>query len=105
MEIEEAFTNAFDAPLRVADRENIVEVEKDSIQSNLNEEDYYLNLTIDFVLTQRSIKLETGDDIEHIGVEIDNEHGQKIEEDYTDEVEEQPENNKDEDENVEELEL
>ena len=105
LEIEEAFTNAFDAPLRVADGENIVEVEKDSIQSNLNEEDYYLNLTIDFVLTQRSIKLETGDDIEHIGVEIDNERGQKIEEDYTDEVEEQPENNKDEDENVEELEL
>jgi len=100
LEIEEAFTNAFDAPLRVADGENIVEVEKDSIQSNLNEEDYYLNLTIDFILTQRSIKLETGDDMEHIGLKIDNENNQEVDEymediDIIDENEETEEENED----------
>ena len=100
LEIEEAFTNAFDAPLRVADGENIVEVEKDAIQSNLNEEDYYLNLTIDFILTQRSIKLETGDDMEHIGLKIDNENNQEVDEymediDIIDENEETEEENED----------
>lgn len=80
LEVEETFTMAFNTPLTVADDTNIVEVEKESIQSNLNEEDYYLNLTIDFVLMQREIKAETGDDMEYIGVEIDNEKGQKIDE-------------------------
>jgi len=80
LEVEETFTMAFNTPLTVADDTNIVEVEKESIQSNLNEEDYYLNLTIDFALMQREIKAETGDDMEYIGVEIDNEKGQKIDE-------------------------
>jgi hypothetical protein len=80
LEVEETFTMAFNTPLTVADDTNVVEVEKESIQSNLNEEDYYLNLTIDFVLMQREIKAETGDDMEYIGVEIDNEKGQKIDE-------------------------
>ena len=80
LEVEETFTMAFNTPLTVADDINIVEVEKESIQSNLNEEDYYLNLTIDFALMQREIKAETGDDMEYIGVEIDNEKGQKIDE-------------------------
>lgn len=86
LEIEETFTIAFDAPLRVADGENIVEVEKDSIQSNLNEEDYYLNLTIDFILTQRSIKLEKGDNMEYIGLKIDNENNQEVDE-YMEDIE------------------
>jgi hypothetical protein len=88
LEVEETFTMAFNAPLLVADDTNIVRVEKDALQSNLNEDDYYLNLTIDFVLTQRDIKAETGDDMEYIGVEIDNENGQKIEEENDAEVEE-----------------
>lgn len=86
LEIEETFTMAFNTPLTVADDTNTVEVEKDSIQSNLNEDDYYLNLTIDFVLTQREIKVETGDDMEHIGLTIDNENKQEIDE-YTENVE------------------
>jgi len=91
LEIEETFISAFNTPLFVADDINIVRVEKDSIQSNLNEDDYYLNLTIDFVLTQRQINVETGDNMEKIGVQIDNEQGQKIDEDM-DEIIENAEN-------------
>lgn len=86
LEVEETFTMAFNTPLIVADDTNIVEVEKESIQSNLNEEDYYLNLTIDFALMQREIKAETGDDMEYIGVEIDNENNQKFDE-YMEDIE------------------
>ena len=70
LEIEEAFTMAFNAPLRIPDDKYIVEVEKDAIQSNLNEEDYYLNLTIDFVLMQRMSDEETGDTMENVGVTV-----------------------------------
>ena len=86
LEVEETFIMAFNTPLTVADDTNIVEVEKESIQSNLNEEDYYLNLTIDFALMQREIKAETGDDMEYIGVEIDNENNQKFDE-YMEDIE------------------
>ena len=86
LEVEETFTMAFNTPLTVADDTNIVEVEKESIQSNLNEEDYYLNLTIDFALMQREIKAETGDDMEYIGVENDNENNQKFDE-YMEDIE------------------
>ncbi len=86
LEIEEAFTIAFNTPLMVADGENIAEVQKDSIQSNLNEDDYYINLTIDFVLTQGETIVETGDDMEYIGLKIDNEQNQELVE-YMDEIE------------------
>lgn len=91
LEVEETFTNAFNTPLTVADDTNIVEVEKDSIQSNLNEDDYYINLTIDFALTQKEIKVETGDDMEYIGVEIDNENNQILTE-YMDDIEVEDDN-------------
>lgn len=86
LEVEETFTMAFNTPLTVADDTNIVEVEKESMQSNLNEEDYYLNLTIDFAIMQREINAETGDDMEYIGVEIDNENNQKFDE-YMEDIE------------------
>lgn len=85
LEIEEAFVRAFNKPLIIPDDkcvpqdENslfpslrhsgdkyIIEVEKDALQSNLNEEDYFLNLTIDFVLSQRMSEDESGEDIEDI---------------------------------------
>ena len=85
LEVEETCINAFNTPLTVADNTNIVEVEKDSIQSNLNEEDYYINLTIDFVLTQKTIHVETGEDMEYIGIEIKNENNQELTE-YMDDI-------------------
>jgi hypothetical protein len=85
LEIEEAFTIAFNTPLNVADGQNIVEVQKESIQSNLNEEDYYINLTIDFILTQTSNIVEKGDNMEHIGLRIDNAYNQKLTE-YMEEI-------------------
>ena len=103
LEVEETFTMAFNTPLLVADNTNIVQVEKDALQSDLNEDDYYISFTIDFILTQRQINEETGADMEHVGVEIDNERGQKIDEEMPEEEEEEKDEN-DEDENVEELE-
>lgn len=78
LEVEETFTMAFNTPLTVADNTNTVEVNLDAIQSNLNEEDYYLNLTIDFVLTQRQIITETGQDMQYVGIQIDNENNQQL---------------------------
>lgn len=78
LEVEETFTMAFNAPLLVADDTNIVRVEKDALQSNLNEDDYYLNLTVDFVLTQRQIITETGQDMQYVGIQIDNENNQQL---------------------------
>ena len=92
LEVEETFTMAFNTPLTVADDTNIVEVEKESIQSNLNEDDYYINLTIDFALTQKTIYVETGDNMDYIGLEIDNEANQELTE-YMDEVEIEDEEN------------
>lgn len=74
LEIEETFTRAFNKPLFIADDTNIVEVQKDALQSNLNEEDYFLNLTVDFVLSQRMSEDETGADIEHIDMTVENEN-------------------------------
>lgn len=74
LEIEEAFTRAFNKPLFITDDTNIVEVQKDALQSNLNEEDYFLNLTVDFVLSQRMSEDETGADIEHIDMTVKNEN-------------------------------
>lgn len=70
LEIEEAFTKAFNAPLMIPDDTYIVRVEKNAIQSNLNEEDYYINLTIDFNLMQRMSDEETGDTMENVGVAV-----------------------------------
>lgn len=70
LEIEEAFISAFNAPLTIKDDKYIVQVEKDSIQDNLNEEDYYINFTIDFVLMQRKIEEETGETMENVGVAV-----------------------------------
>lgn len=68
LEVEESFTKAFKAPLKIPDDKYIVEVQKDAIQSNLNEEDYYINITIDFVLMQRMSDDETGDTMDNVGV-------------------------------------
>lgn len=70
LEIEESFLKAFKAPLKIPDDKYIVEVQKDAMQSNLNEEDYYINLTIDFNLMQRMSDDETGDNMENVGVTI-----------------------------------
>lgn len=52
LEIEEAFIRAFNAPLIIQDDTKVIEIEKDALQSNLNEEDYFLSITLDFVLMQ-----------------------------------------------------
>lgn len=52
LEIEEAFILAFNAPLIIQDNTKVIEIEKDALQSNLNEEDYFLSITLDFVLMQ-----------------------------------------------------
>jgi hypothetical protein len=74
LEIEEAFIRAFNKPLIVPDDKYIIEVEKDALQSNLNEEDYFLNMTIDFVLSQRMSEDEAGEDIEDIDLTVENEN-------------------------------
>lgn len=66
LEIEEAFIRAFNKPLIVSNDKYIIEIEKDALQSNLNEEDYFLSITIDFVLSQRMSEDETGEEMEDI---------------------------------------
>lgn len=70
LEAEEAITKAFNAPLIIRDDKSIVEVEKDSLQSNLNEEDYFLNATIDFTLMQRMSEDEEGENMEELEFEV-----------------------------------
>lgn len=72
LEVEETFTRAFKAPLIIPDGKYIIEVEKNSLNSNLNEVDYILSVTIDFALMQRMSDDETGENIEKIGVEVTN---------------------------------
>ncbi len=84
LEIEETFIKSFNTPLSIPDDKYIIEVEKNSIQSNLNEEDYYLNFVVDFVLSQREIVTETGENIENISLIVENENEIKITE-WTDE--------------------
>lgn len=72
LEVEETITRAFNTPLIVPDDKYIVKVEKDSIQSNLNEEDYYINLTVDFVLSQTMTEEETGEDMEDVDLTVEN---------------------------------
>lgn len=78
LEIEETFIKSFNTPLSIPDDKYIIEVEKNSIQSNLNEEDYYLNFVVDFVLSQREIVTETGENIENISLIVENENEIKI---------------------------
>lgn len=78
LEIEETFIRSFNTPLSIPDDKYIIEVEKNSIQSNLNEEDYYLNFVVDFVLSQREIVTETGENIENISLIVENENEIKI---------------------------
>lgn len=86
LEIEETFIKAFNAPLSIPDDKYIIKVEKNSIQSNLNEDDYYLNFVVDFVLSQEEIIEETGEDIENIELTVENEDKDKITE-WTDKSE------------------
>lgn len=73
-EIEEAITKAFNAPLIICDDKSIVELEKDALQSNLNEEDYFLNATVDFTLIQRMSEDETGEKMEEIELTLQKEN-------------------------------
>jgi len=70
LEVEEVFLKAFKDPLKILDDTKFIFVEKDAINANLNEEDYYINLTIDFVLMQRMSDDEEGYNIEQIGVVV-----------------------------------
>ena len=70
LETEEVITKAFNAPLIIRDDKSIVEVEKDSLQSNLNEEDYFFNATIDFTLMQRMSEDEEGENMEELEFEV-----------------------------------
>ena len=86
LEIEEAITRSFNKPFYIPDDKYIVKVEKNAIQSNLNEEDYFLNITIDFVLMQTIQDDESGDDIEYIDMTVENEEKAELTE-YTDKTE------------------
>lgn len=89
LEIEETFIKAFNKPLIVPDDKYIIEVEKDALQSNLNEEDYFLNITIDFVLSQRMSEDETGEDIEDIDLTVENENKSVLTE-HTEQTDDSP---------------
>lgn len=77
LEVEEAIIKAFNAPLIIRDDKSIVEVEKDALQSNLNEEDYFLNATMDFTLTQRMSEDETGENMEDMELVLKQEDDSK----------------------------
>lgn len=98
LEIEETFTRAFNKPLFIADDKSIVEVQKDALQSNLNEEDYFLNLTVDFVLSQRMSEDETGEDIENIDMTVENENEAELTQ-YSD-VSQSPSDDNDENDDI-----
>jgi hypothetical protein len=87
LEIEEAITKAFSAPLIIRDDKSIVEVEKDALQSNLNEEDYFLNATMDFTLTQRMSEDETGEEMEEIDFVVKQEDNSEIYDDSMSDIE------------------
>lgn len=70
LQIEEALLKAFKDPLKILDDTKFIFIEKDAISANPNEEDYYINLTIDFVLMQRMSDDEEGYNIEQIGVVV-----------------------------------
>lgn len=72
LEVEEKFIRAFKDALLIKDDTKVIEVKKDALNANLNEEDYFINLTIDFVLMQRMSDDEDGDEMEEIGVSIQN---------------------------------
>ncbi|MBO5869609.1 MAG: hypothetical protein J6Q89_02550 [Clostridia bacterium] len=72
LEVEENFIRAFKDALLIKDDTKVIEVKKDALNVNLNEEDYFINLTIDFVLMQRMSDDEDGDEMEEIGVSIQN---------------------------------
>lgn len=103
LEIEEAFTKAFNKPLIVPDDKYIIEVEKDALQSNLNEEDYFLNITIDFVLSQRMSEDETGEDIEDIDLTVENENKSVLTE-HAEQTDDSP-CEKDEEDNMSEIDI
>jgi len=83
LEIEETFIRSFNSPLSIADDNYIVGIEKDGIQTNINEDDYYINMTVDFVLSQRAITEETGEMIENLEMTVENESENKLSE-YSD---------------------
>lgn len=87
LEVEEAITKAFNAPLIIRDDKSIVEVEKDALQSNLNEEDYFLNATMDFTLTQRMSEDETGEEMEEIDFVLKQEDNSEIYDDSMSDIE------------------
>ncbi|MCD8025084.1 MAG: hypothetical protein LUE64_06070 [Candidatus Gastranaerophilales bacterium] len=96
LEIEETFIKAFNEPLTIADDDYIIQVGKDAIQANLNEEDYYLNLTIDFVLSQRMTIDSDEENIEYIDMTLKNEEDAELSE-YSD-VEDEENTDDEEDE-------
>lgn len=72
LEVEETFVKAFKDAFYIKDDTNIIEVKKEALNANLNEEDYFINLTIDFVLMQRMSDDEIGEEIEEINVSVEN---------------------------------
>ena len=64
-----------------------MEVEKDALQSNLNEEDYFLNATMDFTLTQRMSEDETGEEMEEIDFVVKQEDNSEIYDDSMSDIE------------------
>lgn len=78
LEIEETILKAFKDPLIINDDTKVIEVQKDALTSNLNEEDYYINFTIDFVLNQHMANDDTGLDMLAVGVKVKNSNDGEI---------------------------
>lgn len=79
LEIEETFTRSFKTPFLIEDNTKVIELREDGLTTNINEEDYYLNMTVDFVLMQHMADDEIGLDMQAVGVCIENADEKEVE--------------------------
>ncbi len=79
LEIEETFTRSFKTPFLIEDNTKIIEIKEDGLTTNINEEDYYLNMTVDFVLMQHMAEDDIGFDMQAVGVSVENADEKEVE--------------------------
>lgn len=79
LEIEETFTRSFKTPFLIEDNTKVIELKEDGLTTNINEEDYYLNMTVDFVLMQHMTEDDIGFDMQAVGVSVENADEKEVE--------------------------
>lgn len=79
LEIEETFTRSFKTPFLIKDNTKVIELREDGLTTNINEEDYYLNMTVDFVLMQHMAEDDIGFDMQAVGVSVENADEKEVE--------------------------